>query len=327
MGEVKLFLEERPYYYNSQLLDENDFREEQRFHVNARRMHNQYMHGAGVVKGLTITSERSLSIKVNAGVAIDDAGNEMSIDNVDSISLAKFTDRGWLKVSLVFEEEDKASAQKKNRLRYFVSLIISKVSDRYEGITLAELKLDYNDEGELYVEKISYNNTPYTERFIPGSITPEHLHPSLQKGWLRLPFRPVPLTNPLKGESQPPPSFRVGATEARSETPEDLSVPSGAAGTMAIPIPPSVTKITRLRVAGEKNEGQIEIELLLGGWNFESRKHHRLTLVNEKITSEPYCETFLIKETELHPEFYTLSLWVRGTGKTAVSLIAVEFIY
>lgn len=328
MKKIKTILGQRPHYYNSQLLLEDDFLEEQRYHVNARRMHNQKLHGKGVVEGLTISREHGQSISINGGVAIDEAGNEILIDTINNISLAEFGANESVRINLVYEEdiETEISSHQKNRCQYFASIILSKDSASDAGVTLALLHLD--NQGNLLDEAIDYEQTSYVKKLVPGAIKAENLDDSLRRGWVRMPFRPTPLTNPLKGEEKPPPPFRIGATESRSASQENPDDPAGAAGTMAIPIPPSVTQVTALRIAGEKNEGEIQIELLKGGWDPKGNKHFRRTIVEETIVSEgPYLKTFQIREMDLDAEYHTLSLWIRGTGKTSISLVAIEFVY
>lgn len=329
MKKIKSILGQRPHYYNSQLLLEDDFLEEQRFHMSARRRHNQKLHGFGVVEGLTISRENDRAIKIHGGVAIDEAGNELIIETIKNINLSEFEANDSIRVTLVYEEEDDtgdiSSAQKKRR-QYFASIVLSKDSGRDEGVTLALLQLD--DEGNLPENAIDYRSTLYVRTMAQGAIKAENLDETLRKGWLRMPFRPFPLANPLHGDKEPPPPFQVGATESRSADPANPGDPGGAAGTMDIPIPPSVTRVTALRIAGEKNEGQIEIELLKGGWDVKTKKHIREKVIEEIVISEePYQRTFPIQDMQLDPEYHTLSLWVRGTAKTSVSIVAVEFVY
>ncbi len=328
MKKIKTILGQKPHYYNSQLLLEDDFLEEQKYHINARRMHNQKLHGTGVVKGLTISCENTKSIMISSGLAIDKSGNEIAIDTKNNISLAEFDANDLVTVSLVYEEDDadEISSNKKNRCQYSASIILSKNSESDDGVTLALLHLD--DQGNLLDEAIDYSQTQYAKGQAMSVIKAENLDNSLRRGWVRMPFRPIPLANPLKGEEKPPPSFRVGATESRSANDEDPDAPADAAGTMAIPIPPSVTQVTALRIAGEKNEGEIQIELIKGGWNHKENKHFRRIIVEETIVKEePYLKTFPIREMDLDSEYNTLSIWIRGTGKTSISLIAVEFVY
>jgi hypothetical protein len=123
----------------------------------------------------------------------------------------------------------------------------------------------------------------------------------------------------------------VGATEALSPDPREAGDKDrGAAGTMAIPIPLGVAHITRFRIAGMECKGEINLRLIRGGFDPGTRKHVRDVLVDQKIVGkEPFCETYDISagNTELNPEYHTLALWLKGTRRTAISLIAVEFSY
>ena len=150
---------------------------------------------------------------------------------------------------------------------------------------------------------------------------------------MRLPFRPDPLVEaepdePEEERGKRPPAFRIGATESLSPDPEEAGEKDrGAAGTMAIPIPQGITQVTRLRIAGSANDGEILFKLFAGGWDPSKNKHVRKKLVDKKITSAPFLETFDIDDTVLDPEYQTLSIWLRGTRRTAISLIAIEFVY
>jgi hypothetical protein len=196
-------------------------------------------------------------------------------------------------------------------------------------LVLGTVALD--DQGRVNEESIDYTQTKYS-RLAAGSITAEQLHDELRRGWLRLPFRPDPMVEgPEDGKEAGLPAFRVGATEALSPDPKEAGDRDrGAAGTMAIPIPPSVKHVTRFRIAGMENKGEIDILLMRGGWDPATRKHVRDVLIDEKIIRrEPFAEVYRIKEKEtaLDPEYHTLALWLKGTRRTAISLVAVEFVY
>jgi hypothetical protein len=196
-------------------------------------------------------------------------------------------------------------------------------------LILATVALD--DQGKVSEEAIDYSQTKYA-RLAAGSITAVQLHDDLRKGWLRLPFRPAPMVEgPEEGVEAGLPAFRVGATEALSPDPKEAGERDrGAAGTMAIPIPPSVRRVTRFRIAGMENKGEISFLLIRGGWDQKNMKYARDVLIDEKITrKEPFMEVYTVKEKEtaLDPEYHTLSLWLKGTRRTAISLIAVEFVY
>lgn len=65
-------------YFHGMLLDEKDFREEQQYHANKRRLLNRMLHGSGVVCGLELRGRKGKkSIEINPGLALDCSGNEI----------------------------------------------------------------------------------------------------------------------------------------------------------------------------------------------------------------------------------------------------------
>ena len=65
-------------YFHGMLLDEKDFREEQQYHANKRRLLNRMLHGSGVVCGLDLKGKKGKkSIQVTPGLALDCSGNEI----------------------------------------------------------------------------------------------------------------------------------------------------------------------------------------------------------------------------------------------------------
>jgi hypothetical protein len=329
MEKINTAIERRPNYYRGQLLLEGDFLAEQSYHVNARRRHNLNLHGWGVVRGLTVSRAGDNAITVTPGIAITETGIEIFLEQSQRVDLTEFGPNELLRVGFTYEEaagsEAGAAAPAKWCDGYAV-VTVSRISADSVGVTLATVQLD--GQGKLGLEAIDYSQTQYVRTVAPGAITPTELHESLRKGWLRVPFRPDPLVNVPQGETEIPPAFRVGATEALSPAHREAGeTDRGAAGTMAIPLPPSVTQVTRLRIAGAMNEGEIILKLVVGGWDPNKNEHFRRMIVDATITSEPFLETFDIAETALDPEYHTLSLWLRGTRRTAISLLAIEFAY
>jgi hypothetical protein len=329
MNNTDSVIYQRPHYYRGQLLLEDDFRDEQNYHAGARRRHNLHVHGSGVVRGLEVTRKTGNSITINAGYAIEQSGQEVFLDQSKEIDLTEFGPNDVIRVSLKCEEagdseEGEASQQKRRDVYALIS--VSRGAGDGTGLTLATIQLD--GRGKLDKDAIDYKQTEYVRILAPGSITSGDLHESLKTGWLRLPFRPAPLVNVPEGEKEIPPAFRVGATEALSPRPAEGAKDNGAAGTMAIALPPSVTQVTRLRIAGARNEGKIQFMLLLGGWDPSQNKHARKTLLDTEIsTPGPFLETFDIEDTPLDPEYQTMAIWLRGTQRTAISMIAIEFVY
>lgn len=319
----KILLETRPNYYHGQLLLEGDFLDEQHFHVEARRRHNLGLHGWGVVWGLEV-AVAGRTVTVQPGLAIDRQGRDILLREPQSTELSGFGPHQLVKVGLSYQEEPEGTEDKRRACYAVVSL--SHADEEDAALVLAMAPLD--NKGQAQPGEQDYSKTAYAGTVLGrGAVSADELAPELRTGWLRLPFRPIPLVNVPPGEQEIPPAFRVGATEARSPSLGEGEKDKGAAGTMAIPIPPSVRHATRFRIAGSVNEGDIEVLLVAGGWNPEKNDHYRRTLVDDKLTKAPFLETYAIEEDAIDPEYHTLSLWLRSTKKASISLVAMEFAY
>ncbi|MEE4216421.1 MAG: hypothetical protein V2I48_02330 [Xanthomonadales bacterium] len=329
---VSTLIEQRPHYYRGQLLLEDDFLAEQNYHVNARLRHNLHLHGWGVVHGLTISRETGNAVKIAPGFAVDALGREILVTEYQHLSVADFGPNELLTIGLTYQEAagspENGAARPQNLQDFYALVTAFRASEKGETLSLGRIQLD--PQGEIGEDAIDYEETTYLRILAPGSITRKELHPELRTGWVRMPFRAHPLVNLPEGEAEMPPMFRVGATEALSPSPKEAGEKDrGAAGTMAIPIPPNATRVTRLRIAGSQNDGEILLELFKGGWDTVKKQHVREKLLEEKIASGEkwFEETFPIENTSLDPEYNTLVLWLRGTRRTAVSMVAVEFAY
>jgi hypothetical protein len=329
MENIRIAIGQRPNYYHGQLLLEGDFLAEQKYHIDARQRHTLHLHGWGVVHGLTVSRDSDTSLTVSPGVAIDASGEEIFLERTQHVSLAGFGPNELLHVSLGYEDvtgSEGSAGASRARCDLYAVITVSRISEGSAGLALARVQLD--GQGKLDEKAIDYAQTRYARIVAPGSITPRELHENLRKGWLRSPFRPVPLANVPEGETEIPPAFRVGPTEVLTPDPDDANQRDrGAAGTMAIPIPPSVQRVTGLRIAGVRNEGGILLQLIIGGWDRHKTEHIHNVIVDERITAAPFMETFEIRNTALDPEYHTLALWLRGMRRTSISLIAVEFAY
>jgi hypothetical protein len=72
MAEIK-----RLNYFTSQFLVEQDFTDEQAYHVAMRRRLNQVLHTWGVAQGLLVTRTADKQVSVSSGVAIDNEGRDI----------------------------------------------------------------------------------------------------------------------------------------------------------------------------------------------------------------------------------------------------------
>jgi len=71
----------RARYFHGMLMTDRDFTEEQRYHIEKRKLLNRMLHGSGVVCGLEIkpTICSSSKIVINPGLALDCNGNEIYV--------------------------------------------------------------------------------------------------------------------------------------------------------------------------------------------------------------------------------------------------------
>ncbi|MFZ2168869.1 MAG: hypothetical protein WAW61_04435, partial [Methylococcaceae bacterium] len=201
-------IENRPNYYNGQLLVEKDFLAEQNYHINARRRHNLNLHGCGVVSGLEVVRKSDTSITVQPGYAIDQSGQELFLNSAEEMDLSEFEPNDIVNVSLMFEPTEdvqKNSVVNTNSIPGFAVILTATAKEYPTEVLLARVKLD--SQKKVAADAIDYSDTHYA-----GTI--------LESGWLRMSCRPIALVNIPEGEDEIPPAFRVGATEALSPKPE-----------------------------------------------------------------------------------------------------------
>jgi len=319
---VKQHMDDRPNYFHGQLLLEEDFLREQHYHVTARHLHNLQLHGTGVVWGLEVEKSGDKAVTVGTGLALDERGREVMLREAVALNLSHFGANDRLQITISYEEEK--PDERANRWTTYAVVSATKQGDRTAGVTLAEIQFDR--QGRLDRDAINPLVRRYATAVIaPGSITAGMLEERLRTGWVRLPFRPLPLVpdKDISAETLPP--FLVGVTEARAD--------QRAGGSMAIAAPLGATKATRLRIAGATNERGIKLVLMVGGWDKSNRRHERRSVLEQTIPpgerlpdgSYPYERTFPVTGADLDPEYSTLSLGLESLGKASISLIAVEF--
>ena len=79
----------RTNYFHGMLMTERDFREEQIYHIERRKLLNRMLHGWGVVCGLKVktTNPPSPNILVEGGLALDCFGNEILVCEEQTVDL------------------------------------------------------------------------------------------------------------------------------------------------------------------------------------------------------------------------------------------------
>lgn len=80
MKNTKYFPFERNNYFYGKLLSVDDFRMEQVYGNNKRRMLNRFLYGTGVVTGMNVVAVDDMTILVENGLALDCTGREIVIE-------------------------------------------------------------------------------------------------------------------------------------------------------------------------------------------------------------------------------------------------------
>jgi len=316
----------KPAYSHGQLLLADDFIAEQQYHVHALYRHSLNLHGVGAVRGLEVTRASDSSLHVSPGFAIDGKGREIELRQPEVLELQGLGAGAVVSVTLGYRTERQEKDREPDKAIDCYAVL--RVSGGIEegDIVLASVKLD--DQARIGPQSIDTTSRQrYRTLIAPGSVGAAALDGHLRKGWLKTPFRPIAIPQD-QADAQPP--FRVGPTETVAHKEFDKQPNTrGAAGTMAILLPPQASRIHRLRVAGAANEKRIRVELFKGGWDPQNRKHVAVSLVRHEIPEGAYDETVRIPDevADVHLECSTLSLELRAEGYARVSLIAVEVSY
>lgn len=303
----------RPAYHNGQLLLADDFIAEQKFHVHAGDRHSLNLHGWGVVRGLEVTRASDSAVHISPGYAIDGRGREIELRQGETLELQGVQANSQLSVSIGHRVE--APGQEKVRMIECLAVLLVAGGIEEHDVMLATLQID--DRGRLGLDGI-------------GTASRRSLQ-AAYKGWLRMPFRPIRIPEDQKNA---PPPYRVGATQAVAHTVLD-GKPNlrGAGGTMAIVLPPQVTGVHRLRVAGAANHKLVSVILFKGLWDPRKLSLAKVELVKEIVEGKADAGAFDRKWAvapelaEMDPECSTLSLEVRSEAYAAISLVALEVSY
>lgn len=136
----------RVNYFDGQLLGPEDFRDEQQYWLGKHRLHNQALHGWGVVTGLTVTtgSPSSGTIIVEPGLMIDATGREVALrDPVTLTSTASSPQ--FVAVSYVERKADpvptasSSGDEKFSRIDEGASVLLTEQDDATVGVVVGRV--------------------------------------------------------------------------------------------------------------------------------------------------------------------------------------------
>lgn len=83
--EIPKYVDKRLRYFDNQFLQEGDFIDEQKYHINRQRLHNRSLHTPGVAEGLNVQAEiGGIQVQVEEGAALDEQGRQIVLLNRQS---------------------------------------------------------------------------------------------------------------------------------------------------------------------------------------------------------------------------------------------------
>lgn len=105
------YVDKRLRYFNNQFLQEQDFIDEQKYHIDRQRRHNRLLHTPGIADGLTVTASKgATNVQVDPGTAIDKKGRQILLSQSQSVAVQDsegnpFKDQKVFLVISYFEQE------------------------------------------------------------------------------------------------------------------------------------------------------------------------------------------------------------------------------
>lgn len=150
----------RLHYFNGQFLKEQDFSDEQKYHLDMRRRLNQRLHAPGIIFGLEVIAGTN-KVTVQPGMAMDPQGREILLESATDLAITAATD-----ITIAYKEEQTDGSSETgivgNR-RWTESGVLANAADP-NGIVLAKVTT---------VSPVALNNAfrrPYSAPVVLGDL-------------------------------------------------------------------------------------------------------------------------------------------------------------
>lgn len=306
-------------YFTHQLLREQDFKAEQAYQIAMRRRHNRLFHSWGVAEGLDVQKKDDRSIIINPGTAIDNEGKEIVLESSVVRDLSTFNRNSETYVTIGYHESwDEEDHQTTGGVEGY-----SRVTEVPE--ILERRHQPRNDVSVVTLARVQLNELGHVHYIDMGSSVRKLAATSPAAGWLRMPFKPIPL-NPVRiGKKLVRVISQEQAEEYEFVVDEATAYcdEGGARGSMEIPVPPGAGKIVGFRIAGTTSKN-VTVHVYKTGWNMRENRGERAQLLNRTIPGPTFHDDVSISEGHLD-EFHTLALAVIAEGESAIWLVAAKF--
>jgi len=305
-------------YFTHQFLREQDFKDEQAYHVEMRRLHNRMMHGWGVVEGLEVKKKGDREITVQPGLAIDNLGREIVLTEPVSRDLSSFERSSHTFVTIAYAETwDKADHHSTGGVDGYTRVTEAhEIQERRhepppDGLAVTLARVHLNDIG--HVGHIDMD----------ASIRKQCGFSNPAAGWMRLPFKPTRLS-PVKIDGRRVRVFSETEVEEFEFIVDEATAycdDKGARGSMQIPVPPSAKNIVGFRIAGT-TKGKVTVHLFRTGWNLHENRGEKKELFEETVHGPSFHKDIPV-ESNLD-ESHALAVSVRAEGETTIYLVAAK---
>lgn len=93
-------------YYYGQFLKENDFRDEQTYHINGLLTHNRNLHSWGIASGLDVSFIKGKKyVTLDSGMAVDEYGRQIIFEGPEDIDVSHAQEAS-LYLTISFKEKE-----------------------------------------------------------------------------------------------------------------------------------------------------------------------------------------------------------------------------
>ena len=99
-------VEKRVRFFDGQFLQEQDFVDEQKYHLDRERRHLRVLHVAGIADGLAVAAKEANQVTIAPGTAIDSDGRQLALAQTATVDLPadRFNDKQGIELYLSYRE-------------------------------------------------------------------------------------------------------------------------------------------------------------------------------------------------------------------------------
>ncbi|MBZ5681037.1 MAG: hypothetical protein LAO24_13110 [Acidobacteriia bacterium] len=311
----------RANYFKHQFLREQDFKEEQAYHVEMRRRHNRLFHSWGIADGLEVSKKGDRELIVEPGTALDKDGREIVLASPFTLQVPAFDASSHTYVTIEYRElfehsdlETVGGVEGYLRVTELPEIKLRRHHPTQDGavVALARVHLD---------EFSNIHHVDHSVRRRAGTA-------SAAAGWVRLAFKPVrmELIRIDRKLVQPADAERRLEAEFTCDVAHAYCGERGARGSMQIPVPPGAERVTAFRISGT-TRGNVRVQLVRTGWNASENRGEQTELLSESVRDASFHKELRVADhlQQLHGENHALAIAVVADAETDIWLVACHF--